>query len=117
MIQDGTLPDVEPAEGDGAEVGGPDVVVDLLEADEVAAELDSQWTLSRLIAEDCTSRRLEIPLSRTVASSPLNSLEPTLMARHIGCRTIWAKLWSSNSGQRNVSSVCRRDLHRDVTRA
>jgi hypothetical protein len=38
MIQDGTLPYVEPAEGDGAEVGGPDIVVDLFEADEVAAE-------------------------------------------------------------------------------
>lgn len=38
VVQGGTLLDVEPAEGDGAEVGGPDVVVDLFEADEVAAE-------------------------------------------------------------------------------
>lgn len=38
MVQDDAVPDVEPAESHGPEVDGPDVVVDLLEADAFAAE-------------------------------------------------------------------------------
>ena len=35
MIEDGCLAHVKPAEGDGSEVDGPDIVGDLLEADVV----------------------------------------------------------------------------------
>lgn len=38
MIEDGRFADVKPAERDGAEVDGPDVVVDLLEPDVLTAE-------------------------------------------------------------------------------
>ena len=38
VIEDGRFADVEPAERDGPEVDGPDVVVDLLEPDVLAAK-------------------------------------------------------------------------------
>ena len=38
MIEDGSFADVKPTEGDGPEVDDPDVVVDLLEPDVLAAE-------------------------------------------------------------------------------
>jgi hypothetical protein len=58
MIQDGALPDVEPAERDGAEVGGPDVVVDLFEADEVAAEQVADVDPLRLPSDPAVGRDL-----------------------------------------------------------
>ena len=38
MIEDDCLADVEPAEGDGSEMDGPDIVGDLLETDVLTAE-------------------------------------------------------------------------------